>query len=710
MGLRASLVICYTTGSVMPEVNTTTTNTPAQPITAQAPAAVAPTAAPSDIGASEPTRMSPLVLANKRNQGTLLSKTLQLSELVTTLPLLFPSLIIQADNIAKHGGKEGSGVIGFASSVINVLSTPFRWIMHKYVARQHSDNDVGSNKRSFFYDDFFQRILHPNFVKEFTSFLFNTRRALFNFLPDVFTTPSEEHDPNNPEGTIISKSLANVFHAGNSFMSPIRWITTIATALLNIPSYVSGTINAYGGNQHLFNISKYFARLTDLFTPLMSNLSSLLSTTKAFIDSSKGESLSVAFGRYNIGFLNVFQGIVGSILAIPGFVGALVGAKDILLEKQENTNSLLVSNYVGDMVASVMPWIKAQGFLVDETVASSRNKSAGFVEKVINNTNEHVTKLVESVYNSSAFAKKIFSWFRPVDISGNVIADLNAGAIENKSKTGVVWGGFSKGHFFKEIHSLLHPIQSLLTLLPAAFVPISDPYITDNAKVSMRLIDRLFGINSLILSVPNYVIYALSTRIPQVIIKVFELKQKYARSQGRDYDAYAAFTQFRDNLHRISLPGTTYLQKALQELPVDHHTFQSFSGTERVLETIEAKAREQEPSTKAPELLQAFRIGAKALLARKGIFFADRDEQGFTSEEHSRMRIYNSLGTLKQGITSIPVIGWIASPFIEMFRNIYFVKPRRGRRQVPVAAPTTALDRLKQMMGPQQPASPQMTA
>jgi hypothetical protein len=518
------------------------------------------------------------------------------------------------------------------------------------------------------------------FVRELASTLFGVRRALFNFFPKVFITPSEERDPNNKNIKKTSSGLANLFFAGSSFVGPIRWISSLITFFSSIPSYITGTISSYNGDQKIFELSKYFSKINDLFTPITSNLSSLFSSSRAIYDSSKGESLKVTFGRYNINILNVFQGIMGGILSIPSFFGAISVAKNLILEKNNQSNNYKFSEYSGEIVAYLLSKIQRSGLLTNWSQANVKTTVGNFFNNIIVSSGEHLSHLIDSFYNSSFITKKIASLFRPIDGNGNII-NRNQLTLQLETDRGlnVTKTGFSKKLFFNEIHSLLHPIQSLIMLLPAAYTPISDSYINDNGKLSLRLLDRIFGISSFILSAPNYLIYALSTRVPQVILKYFELKQKSANTQGREYNAYAELNKLKSKLLNSGMPGSAYLIQVLDELPIDRFTFYSNETTTKILDQLERQAQDQEPSNKGTEIIETFRIGAKALLATKNpLFFAERDDLGYTAEEHNRLKVYQSLGTFKEGIGRIPIIGLFISPFIEILRSRYYVKPKKS--------------------------------
>ncbi|MCE2928512.1 MAG: hypothetical protein LW817_02650, partial [Candidatus Caenarcaniphilales bacterium] len=92
-------------------------------------------------------------------------------------------------------------------------------------------------------------------------------------------------------------------------------------------------------------------------------------------------------------------------------------------------------------------------------------------------------------------------------------------------------------------------------------------------------------------------------------------------------------------------------------------------------------------SVKASELLGAIRIGLRTLLLTRfgqKVFRAYRDEEtGLTPEEQSSKKIYDSLGTFKEGLGRIPIMGQIAGPLIETFRSLYKVDPKTNLNLLP---------------------------
>ncbi|MEY3370357.1 MAG: hypothetical protein RLZZ361_1027, partial [Cyanobacteriota bacterium] len=164
----------------------------------------------------------PIIENTPKKQSNFFFKNLQLAGLFITLPIVIPSLLIQADNITKYGEKGESGIVNFTSSVIDILTSPLRYLIHRIFKINQNYDDVSANKRSFIFENFFQRILHPNFVREVSSMLFGVRRSLFNFFPKVFITPSEEQHREKDHIKQASSSLANLFFAGSSLVSPIR--------------------------------------------------------------------------------------------------------------------------------------------------------------------------------------------------------------------------------------------------------------------------------------------------------------------------------------------------------------------------------------------------------------------------------------------------------------------------------------------------------
>lgn len=214
-------------------------------------------------------------------------------------------------------------------------------------------------------------------------------------------------------------------------------------------------------------------------------------------------------------------------------------------------------------------------------------------------------------------------------------------------------------------------------LLPNAFVELSDPYVQDNGTRILRWADRLIGLNSMVLSFPNAVIYFAKTRLPQLILKFYETKQRRKELEGIEYDSYDAFRHFISRLNQSSVPGAGYIAATLQSLNIQYSDFKNSNAIKVKLEILEKNAKEQEHALKASELVTAMRIGLRHLIGTENpLFFARRNEEGYTTEEQNKMKIYNAIGNFSTTIRGIPFLGLVVSPVIEMFRNIYKVKKK----------------------------------
>ncbi len=606
-----------------------------------------------------------------------------LAELLASLPMIPTSLITQAENINEYGSSTSrSGVIGFSTTVLSTLSSGFRWLLNKHVHRSSDPNDVKVNYRSFLSSDLIRRIMHPNVVKEFTSLLFSTRRTLFSFAPEMFTVPSEEHDPDNPDGKQISMATTVAFNAASKLLRPFGLVSSVLTALIAIPAQVSSTLFAYAGEQSFFNISKYFSRVSDSLLPITSHLSTLLQVSKAAIFSRKtGASRAVAFGRYNINFLHVIQAIFGSITAIPYFFGSMVHFAENLTQRDQS-DRLLLANNIRELVGLIGPTLK-NITNSHESIAAMQEKAARYIEKRSNEISMHSSILLNKIFNSRAL-KWLSSKIIPTDEYGNVQI---TGTLNQSANEKTIFGGMRKSQLFSDLYELIHPLQSILMLLPNAFVSISDPYITDNGIRPVRGLDRLMGINSMLLSLPNFIIYSFSTRIPQIFLKWYEMKQNYAKANNKEYDASQDLSNFIDKCRHSYIFGAGYLAEILEKLDINSSTFHDSYKVKQLFNNLDEQARKQEPSVKASELVKSIRIGLRTILSKKWLA-AQRDEQGYTDEEHSRMNIYRSLGTFKEGIGGIPIFGWMAAPLVELARKLYYVAPRKVKR-FGAAPPTT---------------------
>lgn len=627
---------------------------------------------------------------------------MSMAQLLAATPVVFSALLNQANNIAVQGKKgDDKGVLGFFGIVADSLAGPFRFLQRRYITKNNNDDDVSANKKAYLTDDVLKRAMHPKLAKEFTNLLFTGRRVMFNLFPGLSTVPSQEHNPLEPSSGSASKITANVFKSFSTFFAPFRFLTTGISALAMIPGNLIGTFSAFEGNQKLVDTSKLFSKITDIFNPIVANMSSLYSTSKAFMDSAyKGESKEVSFGRYNVGFTHLVQGIVGSFISVPYFFASFAKIHELVNSKDPmdpNGKRKIVSD-IETMVGELSPHLKTYGLLTDHSVSDLQIKAGNFLDKALNQIEVGVIKVLETFYNLNSFTKSIFSKIRPVDQDGRIIAHHDDNHIDSAASSGkymnIANHYFNKSNFFKEAYSILRPLQSMIMLLPNAFVSMNDPYIADNAKTPLRVADRLIGILGTALSLPNYIAFGISTRVPQVVLKHFENKQRKAEAQGDyEYSAFHDYQSFIEGLERNPIIGAGYLASRLRNLDVNEHLFKEDREMEKLFDSLEEDAQEQESTVKTSEMITAIRIGMRNLLTTKfgqAFLFAKRDENGLTAEEHSRQKIYNGIGTFKEGLARIPIVGMFASPLIETFRSFYKVKIPKNRKVLgapAVAAP-----------------------
>lgn len=669
---------------------------------------------PAPVGANPALQNSAVENQAKQNLAELeppkitvqrrLRNTFNISEMLLALPLLANSFVLQADNISDQTKLvENPGAVGHVASTYKTLSSVFKALIDKFIAGGKTIDNIDSNRSANLTQNFRKRILHPNITKEFTSLLFNTRRIVFNLLPNMFTVPSAEHDPLNPDGNTASKTTATLYGILAHVMNPLIKTSSLFAALTTIPSHLMGSYFTYTGNEEAYNSTKYFNRISEIFTPLLSNLSSLLSVSKSYIDSYFGDgvkSLSkfVTRGRYNVGKANMIQGLVGSVTSLPYFLGALGKLRDVVHERDTDNNSKFstnLKNLADNVLPKLAPWIQKinPSYNVDDHLNGFKQGTEAF----ISNTDKTIKSFLSSVYNANPFIKNLASKIRPSDSIGNVQALADSHTDEAHGNTGYTFGLIKKSSFFREIFDWLHPLQSMLMLLPNSVIEPEDPYVKDNSKRLGRRLDRLFGFNSMLLSFPNYLIYSASTRLPQMLLKFFEFKERqYQLSEAGDKNMKSGHQAYLDTvkfLKKFPIPGSDFLASKLESLGVDENTFIDEAEFRSIFEELDASARKQEASVKASELVGATRIGFRTLLERESIkvkgpklFFADRDDQGLTDDERTRKKFYDSVGNFKNIVGKIPVVGWIASPIIEGFRKIYKVDTTERRNLVGTSA------------------------
>lgn len=624
--------------------------------------------------------------------------SLSTMEFIGALPLLFTSLVMQADNIVKQRHYDPhSFLINILTTTIGTCSMPFKWIFNYLVPHastiEKDIDDVEVNKRPFLLDNPIQRVAHPAFTKQIISLVFALRRSLFTFVPSFFTVPAEEHDPTKPQGAQAGSFSTTLLNASSTILSPLRILSSGLSSIIGLPAHLFAAISAYRGDQKPFEFTHSLSKLSNYILPATANLSSLYKVSKAYLESwssSSKMSKRVAFEKYNIDFSNVLQGVIGSITSIPYLCGGLVKIKNALTEVKNpndpNNQVFTFAEKARDFVGEVALELKAMELIGESSlIGAAQQKTFNFVSKALEYLDGYSKTFLHRIMNSSNFAKKLFSTFRPVSMTGEILGGNSSQVLESANpQENYVWNAFKKADFFTEIYDFLHPIQSLLMLLPNAFVRANDPYVQDNGTRILRLLDRLVGVNSLILSLPNYLLYAANTRVPQFFIKLLELKQRRADLKREDYDAYDTYKNTINWLRNSGIPGTKYLGNALSDLDFKAGDFRSPEIIKKQFDHLENGAIKQEHSVKASELVDAMRIGMRHLIGtQNSLFFTPRDEEGYTEEERSRKKIYDSIGTFNTTISRFPVVGWIASPILSMFRSFYATKDTRHLKQLP---------------------------
>lgn len=606
--------------------------------------------------------------------------SISIAELAASLPLIFASLIGQAENIVDHEENDaGSFLLNYVTTTIKTLSSIFRFGFRKLVPRQEDEDNVTINKRPFILDDMHSRISQTAFVRQVTAFIFSMRRSLFEFFPNLLTVPAEEHDPNKPRNSPASGFKKNIFSLVNVVLSPFRFSSSLLSTLISLPANAIGTFAAYNGDQKAFNFAKFGSEISDILLPLVSNLSSLNRITKAYINSwTNKTSKSVEFDKYNLGLTNIVQAVFGSVTTIPHFFSSLFKLKEKVLELHKGESKLAI--LARDFVNSSTLFLKSLGIYSGNTAALQQGAYV-FVSKGLHYLMEYTNRYLNKLMNSNDIFKSFFTKFMPTDLQGNIILGNSENQLNNNIRDGYVFNRFKKSNFFNELYDYTHPIQSALMLLPNAFVDLHDPYIQDNGTKILRWIDRLVGVNSLVLSLPNAVIYFAKTRAPQLILKYFETKQRNKDIEGIPYSSYQGYINLINQLKASSMPGTGYIAATLDKLDIRADDFRNSSAIRSKLDILEKDAKEQEHSVKASELVTAMRIGLRHLIMTQNkAFYARRDENGYTAEEQGKLRIYDSIGKFGATIRGIPVVGWFASPLIDLFRRMYKVEEKQNRK------------------------------
>lgn len=655
---------------------------------------------PMEQDANPPVTANPVddpnSLINKNNSTV--SNLFNLAEMTFAFPMLLNSYILQAENISEQTkGDTNSGVFAYLGNASNTLSSVFKFLNSKLILKRN-DFSIESNQSASYTQNFFKRFFHPIITKEFIPLLFNARRILFNFFPTVFKVPSAPHDPLHKDTNIASRFSHDSYALLAMVTKPLRFIASGFSALATFPSHLMAVFFSYTGNKEAYNATQYFNKFSEITTPLLSNLSSLLSVSKSYIKSFlEQKSKFVTQGMFHVSWPNMLQALAGGVVtSVPYFFGMVAKMRTILLEKDQKNNLKFSKNFdqiatnfmpvIDPLIKSFNPSFDSEQFL-DNFILK--------LEKNIFKFDGLVSHFMSSLFNSTESVKALSKNIRPVDTAGNVQAVADKNTVENDDAIEYGFAMIKKSLFFAEIFDWLHPLQSMLMLLPNAFTGFRDPYIADNSKKLGRRVDRLLGWNSALLSLPNYLIYAFNSRIPQLMLKYFEYKDRQYQvdlqeNQGRSNkkSGYEIMLSAIDICRSTPIFGFEYLASTLEKLitekGMDQQSFADEMKFKNIYEELETNANKQETSVKASELTSAARIGFRTLLSGKNrLFFAKRDEAtGLTEEEQSQKSFYDGIGKFKDGIGKIPILGWAVSPFLEAIRGFYKVDTSQRRNAI----------------------------
>lgn len=636
--------------------------------------------------------------------GSFVRDGLSLAEFGTAFSMVAGSFASQADDIARlnSGADQHSRgeALNFIAKLLQFSTSPLRWLNEALSGTSIRDpnNKTRQNQnvedfgRINSFNRMVKRLSHHQVIKQFTSLLFNFRRIRFNISPNTFKVPSEEFDKSRITSKPASKFWTYGLSMINGILHPARFFATLAGIATTLPSHVLGLVSSFSGNQEGFEVSKYFKRINNIFTPVIANLSSLFSTTKAFVSSALGdkkEPLRITFGRYNLNFLNVIQGVSSAFISIPHLLGVMAKFTERVTEKNDLKEGHQAKYKISTQIANVFESMGAnfQRILPGFNPYLMRDKTNARFDKYVEDYKTFSHNLIKLIFGSESLVGRKLGHLSPYDEDSTDFDDTPY--ISNDPRQEYIGGIFKKGTMYKDFFEFLHPLQSMLMLLPNAFVAPKDVFIRDNAKRGVRFVDKLLGVSSMVLSAPSYLSYITHTRIPQMILKFYEMKMRkddQLEDQGlieksRTHEEYLGFI---DKLENSPIPFATTIASSLKRMNITKTDLMFREEMLSKYNQFDDQALEQEPNVKASELVGAIRIGMRTLLMNplgQKLFFAQRDpETGLTGAESSRMKIYNWLGGLTEGIGRIPIVGLAARPILESIRKIYYVKPNDNRR------------------------------
>ncbi len=489
----------------------------------------------------------------------------------------------------------------------------------------------------------------------------------------------------NPEGTSDSFLTSSI--------SGFSKLNSILGSLFSLPGHTFATILRFGNtdneSSNAYKSANFFARLGDVFLPLSSNFNSLLKSILANnISKSQGISPQEALKQQGLNFIHLLQGSLGVFLALPSFLCSLSRFSSLLQEKDSNELLVNLGPSISKKITGLLSTLSYKFNLTALRDIESNTFDNWWRQTFALQTQQAREGFLSQFCNLPFLKQHIFKHIVPYNPETDKLVFNPDPALgletlhENR-----FWGSFNKVGLLQSFDHVLRPIQSTLMLLPSMMPTLSDPEIQERGKGFVQSFDKILGLSSIILSVPSFLIYVCSSRIPKLITWYLGQKQKASSSlqnvQGsNEYEAYKELLAIHKRLANSNfIPFGRFIAQSLKrviEHPQKEWLFHDDKRLNELLETLEREAQEQERPLMAAKLIESIRSFMKYLmrspLTHK--FFTENISQGeLSGREKAKQRIYESIDSLSQLIkTLVPGLGLLISAPLNIIKNLFKVR------------------------------------
>jgi|GEM_PF-2581719 len=497
-----------------------------------------------------------------------------------------------------------------------------------------------------------------------------------------------------PEGE--KSKLATFWGA---FFPPFAKFSSLLGSLLSVPGHAAAAIlrfnKTHEENNKGYKAANFIARLGDIFQPVAANLNAFYRTLLAFkLARTKNISQEDANNHYGINGSHMFQGIIGSLLAVPSFFGSLSRFRLIFTENENKVEEFLtqLTTRAREILQKVGDKYNIQALSNIDLNKTSKQVTSE-VKHYINNCKHWLISGSESLCNLPLI-KDLLRGILPYDQANERITlsakimPANSGSSkqeidpehealinrvnkdpQNLIKIPLVQSRFiNKTSFLELLDYIIRPVQSILMLLPSALPRISDPDINTHGNGLMRAVDKVLGLSSALLGLPSFLVYVFSSRAPQMMATYYGLKQKHALANGDyNYNARDEMIKLQENLlNNKWLPFARFIGRSLdriihdQELgPKVFHNEQSFLT---LLDRLGRDANSQERHVKTITALDVARRFLKTMIFSPiaGRFFKSNTPRGeLNSRDQAKARIHKAITGIEAMLKLIPGIGWL---------------------------------------------------